>query len=515
LEKQIIGHTTILDDFSKHLSIPDNKRILFSGPFGAGKTVFLQTFFKANPGFKKITLNPVDYSVTATNDIFEVIKHDLLNEIVTHFEDQISLEVEDFPMIVLAQTYIKDKLNFFKLAKPFFNKVYPGAAEVSDLVEGVLKVLKAFEDYKDQMKVDEEMVVIKYLSEQYLKQGSVRENDGMTALIRDLIGRIKESIEGQELVLIIDDLDRLDPEHVFRIINVFSAHHNSQTEINKFGFDKIMFVCDIENIRYMFEHKFGKNVDFGGYIDKFYSIEIFTFYFREHLKQSAKNLIFQKQNLGEYFEDEQYPNYLGERYKLRGEMAPFTKIFLSILYEMIDCDVIRIRNFERFKSYSITNYRKKVSSGYSYASHDHPFLMLIHLLVQFFPTYEDLGQVLEKLSNRFVSDYSQRLDAPIFDSLHPKLATYCMPFLMKDHEFRDLFDDYGKEVSKQIKNEHGDRISFWFESTEYGEVTSIHIGMNSEPKENKFHPIKLNPYFFIHLAFVTHFKKGGFNIEKA
>ena len=77
-------------------------------------------------------------------------------------------------------------------------------------------------------------------------------------------------------VLLIDDLDRLDPEHVFRLFNIFSAHYDDVTESNKFGFDKIIFVCDINNIQQMFNHRYGINVEFNGYIDKFYSSEIFA-----------------------------------------------------------------------------------------------------------------------------------------------------------------------------------------------------------------------------------------------
>lgn len=32
--------------FKAHLLIPNNHRIIFSGPFGTGKTYFLNSFFK-------------------------------------------------------------------------------------------------------------------------------------------------------------------------------------------------------------------------------------------------------------------------------------------------------------------------------------------------------------------------------------------------------------------------------------------------------------------------------------
>ena len=70
-------------------------------------------------------------------------------------------------------------------------------------------------------------------------------------------------------VLIIDDLDRMDPDHIFRIMNVFAAQFDHERfGYNKFAFDKVIIVCDLDNLRNLFAHKYGSNVDFSGYIDK-------------------------------------------------------------------------------------------------------------------------------------------------------------------------------------------------------------------------------------------------------
>lgn len=110
-----------------------------------------------------------------------------------------------------------------------------------------------------------------------------------------------------------------------------------------------------------------------------------------------------------------------------------------------------------------------------------------------------------------VSDYSWLNDQRVFNNLHPKLATYGIPFLMKDHEFVELRES-GKEISVSVRNEIGEEMLFWLKSSDMGNLTCMHISMKGHPKERKTHPIRLNPYHFIHLAFVTHFKKGGFNI---
>lgn len=126
---------------------------------------------------------------------------------------------------------------------------------------------------------------MKYLVSHRLKKGSVREDgDYITILIQDLISRIKAVKENKPFIFILDDLDRLDPEHVFRLFNVFTAHHDSKTDKNKFNFDQVIFVCDVRNIHYMFQHKYGTHTDFQGYIDKFYSSHIFIFDFKAYIK---------------------------------------------------------------------------------------------------------------------------------------------------------------------------------------------------------------------------------------
>ncbi|MFT5602845.1 MAG: hypothetical protein ACI9N1_003106 [Flavobacteriales bacterium] len=83
-------------------------------------------------------------------------------------------------------------------------------------------------------------------------------------------------------VLIIDDMDRILPDHLFRILNVISAHsgsyyYDNEEDKNKFGFDKVIIVGDIQNFESSFKHNYGDQFDFFGYIDKFYSIEPFPY----------------------------------------------------------------------------------------------------------------------------------------------------------------------------------------------------------------------------------------------
>ncbi len=97
-----------------------------------------------------------------------------------------------------------------------------------------------------------------------------------------------------------DDFDRIDPEHVFRILNIFAAYfddnlYNGKGKLNKFGFDKIIIVCDYNNLKSIFHHKYGSKTDFGGYINQFYSKKPFEVknIVEDYCKQILDTLTFQ------------------------------------------------------------------------------------------------------------------------------------------------------------------------------------------------------------------------------
>ncbi|MGX7835563.1 hypothetical protein ACWKSR_10475, partial [Campylobacter fetus subsp. venerealis] len=64
--------------FLAHLDLKNNYRIIFSGGFGTGKTYFLDDFFKEHVKYEAIHIYPVNYSVSSNEDIFELIKYDIL-----------------------------------------------------------------------------------------------------------------------------------------------------------------------------------------------------------------------------------------------------------------------------------------------------------------------------------------------------------------------------------------------------------------------------------------------------
>lgn len=107
------------------------------------------------------------------------------------------------------------------------------------------------------------------------------EEDLVTTIIKTSVSEYKKANPKRRIVLLVEDLDRLDPRHLFRILNVFSAHidfsykyfsrPDSSIVGNKFGFDNVVFVADFSNIRKIFRHFYGEQTDFDGYIGKFLS----------------------------------------------------------------------------------------------------------------------------------------------------------------------------------------------------------------------------------------------------
>lgn len=290
----IVPNNTILQDFRTHLNLNSNDRILLTAPFGSGKSTFIQEFEqKYEHNFRFIKLYPVNYAVASNEDIFELVKFDILFELVNKYADIINLEKEDFDKWLRLFMFFQNKtelMPLFLFILSQHEKIGKSAASFVGAFEAVLKPLKkSFKEYSTEIKIDEFEDIYKYIEEFKNKKGSPYEMDATSQFIYNLLERLKvdtsstsEDTEFErnleyKTVLVIDDLDRLDPDHIFRLFNIFSAHTHSITNENKFGFDKVIFICDLDNIEKIYFHKYGRGVDFAGYIDKFYSNTPFRF----------------------------------------------------------------------------------------------------------------------------------------------------------------------------------------------------------------------------------------------
>ena len=263
-------------EFYHHITDPLNTRILFSGKFGIGKTTFINHFFNEKvTSFVKIHLYPVNYSIASNEDIIDLIKYDILMELIRKGATFTSENISQVDSIV-GFTHA-NAFEIFKAVIGCFPKlrknVKPAIKEMEDLY-------KSFKKYCDMIACDEGEKTYDFAKQIQNMHGSIYEQTVITHTINDKIEQLRMQAPKREVILVIDDLDRIDPEHIFRLFNVFAAHFdssNSNSTSNKFGFDKVMFVCDVNNIRSIFKHRYGADTDFGGYVDKFFSKEVFEF----------------------------------------------------------------------------------------------------------------------------------------------------------------------------------------------------------------------------------------------
>lgn len=169
--------------------------------------------------------------------------------------------------------------------------------------------LKSLKDKVGEFKkkeVDQTAFLDDYLST--FDENSVYENDIITKIIRDNIKDYQKKY-GKRVVLVIEDMDRLDPAHLFRIMNVFSAHmdygYRSMQPIdsslvgNKFGVSNVVFVMHEKNTEAIFHHFYGECADYDGYMSKFYNKDIFRFSLAEEKENYALALISEETGLGE------------------------------------------------------------------------------------------------------------------------------------------------------------------------------------------------------------------------
>lgn len=270
--------------FEEHLDIENNKRIFFSGKFGIGKTYFLNEFFKNKKDkYECYHLFLVNYQINSNEDIVDFLKFDILVEMKkkneTIFSDDDYKEIFNTPKLfyIWGKDNIEDVISLisiiFKLGRPFI--------DIATLIEKFLK-------FKEEIQKGEGIKTNEFLEK--IRDKKITESDYLSEIIKK---KITEQKGEKKSVLILDDLDRIDPEHIFRILNVFSAHFDEDgNEIpNKFGFDKVIIVADFSNLESIFHHKYGQDTDSSGYFNKFFSVEIFQFKNEELIKKVIKEII--------------------------------------------------------------------------------------------------------------------------------------------------------------------------------------------------------------------------------
>ncbi|MGO4289864.1 P-loop NTPase fold protein [Chitinophaga sp. RAB17] len=284
--KEVFEHP--IAEFSKHLGQASNERIFFSGKYGAGKTTFLKDYFEqvdVKKEYEVYHLFPVNYSICSNEDIFKYIKYDIILAMLERhdeFPEECKGYLKTFPKFLLK--------NMDKAFAALIAMIPEVGKSILEMYEKLGALKDAYLTYHDLQNQNDGDKLLEYLDTLESKPGSLVDNDIITKIISAKISSNKP----KKSILIVDDLDRLDPEHVFRILNVFAAHFDtnvSSRSRNKFGFNQVIIVSDIENIRNIFYHRYGLQADFAGYIDKFYSTDIYHFDNRAAVSKVANSIL--------------------------------------------------------------------------------------------------------------------------------------------------------------------------------------------------------------------------------
>ena len=286
----------------------NNRRIFFSAPFGMGKTYFLKEFFKVKEShYNVFHLYPVKYQVHNDAEIVELIGADLFIKLI----EQNLNAVEE-----LLRN--EDMLRKFRYTASLLSKCLSSLVGIDVL--GILEKIK------------------KLSKNEKLQEAKNAAADMRGNFFEDLVGEILKKIKGndrndrKENILILDDLDRLEPKHIFKILNAFSPLQDE--EDNKFGFDKVIFVGDIDNLRKVFHHIYGSETDFEGYIDKFFSVAPYRYEIEEELRSVIKQII------AGYSHNEEGPF----RQSVEKENGHIASVLFFILMLAVQARKINLRN---------------------------------------------------------------------------------------------------------------------------------------------------------------------------
>ncbi|WP_114752013.1 P-loop NTPase fold protein [Pleomorphovibrio marinus] len=378
--------------FKEHLAIPNNQRIIFSGAFGTGKTYFLNRYFEKHEQYEAIHIYPVNYSVASNEDIFELIKYDILFKLLEKGLDFGEVKIDKGTFLPF---FLKNHAT--EIIPSLLGVIPKVGGSMKDIAKGLIDLNNRFEKEFKEANLTNKDRIISYLETFSKNQGSIKEEDFFTQLICGLVGQLKE--KGKEIVLIIDDLDRIDPEHIFRIMNVLAAHVDikKDSDQNKFDFDKIILVCDIENIRKIFSNRYGADVDFSGYIDKFYSRSLF------HYDLSGEVV----KNIDSVFQSVIINNGRSEMRLAEYRNDGSTIIIKYIILACLQYNLIPIRVLKRILSGSSALKSRrfwKEGDGKSIDSEEIELIKVVDFLSYLFQGYQSLVSKLDFLIGRDIKN---------------------------------------------------------------------------------------------------------------
>ena len=426
-----------LNDFAQYLETTD--RIILSAKFGDGKTYLLNKLRNdeaMKDKYEFFTIYPVNYSVAKNEDVFEYIKRD----IIVQLHKKKLLENIDLNAL-FASVFTSDDftsvvsflLSFVPMGV-FYNKVYHKFLEIKN-------------------KYDEKKhTADKYLSKFANTAGCIHEEDGYTKLIKKAIEWISQdhSLNGKvkkakKPVLIIEDLDRLDPKHLFRILNVVSAHidDSNRPDIvgNKFGFNNIVLVMDYDVTKHIFHHFYGAQACYEGYMSKFLS--------REPFRYSIKSIMIRS-----------FEVQLGEKLGIH-ELLSYLQNFREKLAESSLRDLYKLTQFDTDSCFN--------GFEYSYFGGSIPTsLPLFHLIIYMMESgmpvekieedLQSLNNIIFQLSNGYSIQYEIiKLLYPVYITNSPNIE-YIKAYNATYNFWLERTENSCKVVVENVVGYNGDAI---------------------------------------------------------
>ena len=387
--------------FYDFINQEDNTNIIFSGKFGIGKTYFINKFFeKHKDEFTYLYLSPVNYSIASNEDIFEYIKVDILLQLFE--KTTVNLESVDYKFTDAALCYLRNNSDSF--FQSLFEKVSVIAnfafenefTIASKMISNFFSFKQKVEQFVETQNVSDNENMVEFFQSISNKKGSLFEYDIISQLIVRIINNIKENGVNKPIILVIDDLDRIDPEHIFRILNILSAHNNHcHTNNHKFGIDKTILVCDIINIRNIYKNKYGIDVDFNGYIDKFYSKEIFHFDNINNIISETSSILLSIKSEGE--NDLQNPKTFSY------------KSCYALLSAFLKSDTLNLRILLKIKEKIYNNSRNIYISNKAYQINDFVSLSVFEFLKTIFSSMNDLEESIVKLTPKDIAGFEENI----------------------------------------------------------------------------------------------------------
>lgn len=425
-------------DFVQYLDSTD--RIILSARFGDGKTHLLNALRNdktANKEYEFFTIYPVNYSVAPNEDVFEYIKRD----IIVQLNNQGLLNNIDLEAI------FGSFINFEDIASvvSFILSLVPGGVVYNKFFNQFCKIKKRYKQKKH--------TADKYLSTFAKQKGSIYEEDGYTKLIREAIKWMGEDHEmsgpawkGKKSVLIIEDLDRLDPKHLFRILNVISAHMedgNTPDKVgNKFGFNNIVLVMDYDVTKHIFHHFYGDGACYEDYMSKFLSREPFRYSIQQEMVKEI---------------EEKLANVIG--------FPDILVIFDSLRKVLAQCT---IRDLQKIAQLDTGNYIKPSICAIKSAhandkevtlSTSFPIFHLLVYMIESGMTKEEIGQAFIDFESNISVNYPTRLAEylklmyPIYRTNFP--SSFCMSiqnhtFIFLPKETNQIQKDVSVETTAKV-----------------------------------------------------------------